>query len=86
MAITYNCILFTNVLLWYEFEAWGYVLINEVYQWFYQLSHVTFSENIFWSVNYISNNCFEESETPESVSRKNNLATFMTLSIDAIYQ
>ena len=27
-------------------------MINEVGQWFYQLNHVTFSENISWSVNY----------------------------------
>ena len=28
-----------------------YILINEVGQWFYHLDHVTFSKNVFWSVN-----------------------------------
>ena len=30
----------------------GYFLINEVGQWFHQLNHLTFSENVFWSVNF----------------------------------
>ena len=52
IAITYYFTWFTNCLTWYEFNLrWGYILINEVVQWFYQLDHVTFSENIFWSVN-----------------------------------
>ena len=28
-----------------------YIMINEVGHWFYQLDGVTFSKNIFWSVN-----------------------------------
>ena len=30
----------------------GYFLINRVGQWFYQLDHVTFLKNVFWSVNF----------------------------------
>ena len=30
----------------------GYFLINKVGHWFYQLDHVTFSKNVFWSVNF----------------------------------
>ena len=30
---------------------WKYTLINKIGQWFYQLDHVTFSKNIFCSVN-----------------------------------
>ena len=83
---------------------WGYILINEVGQRFYELDHVTFSKNIFWSVNctlffyqiysaqmstlqlverlaFLVRNC-----SPESISRKSHVTTFITLSIDAIYQ
>ena len=38
----------------YYFQvSWGYFLINEVGQWFYQLYNVTFSKNVFWSVNFV---------------------------------
>ena len=54
IAIAYYYALFTNFLTWYEFLKLSlvYILINEVGQWFYQLDHVTFSKNIFWSVNW----------------------------------
>lgn len=30
---------------------WGYTLINKFGKWFHQLVYVTFSENVFWSLN-----------------------------------
>ena len=30
----------------------GILLVNKVCQWFYELDHVTFSKNVFWSVNF----------------------------------
>ena len=92
------------VIIWILNLHWGYILISKVGQWFYQLDYVTFSKNIFWSVNctlfykqiysvqmsflylverlaFKVRNC-----TPESISRKSQVTTFMTLSIDAIYQ
>ena len=38
-------------MIWIWNLHWGYILINEVSQWFYQLDHVNFSKNVFWSVN-----------------------------------
>ena len=29
----------------------GYYLINKVGLWYHQIGHVTFSKNVFWSVN-----------------------------------
>ena len=51
IVITNYYVLFTNFLRWSEF--WGYIMENEVGQWFYQLNHVNFSEKKSWSVNYI---------------------------------
>ena len=31
---------------------WEYFLINKVCHSFYQLDHVTFSKNVFWSVHF----------------------------------
>ena len=31
---------------------WGHFLKNDVGQWFYQVDRVTFSKNVFWSVNF----------------------------------
>ena len=39
-------------MIWILNIHWGYFLINKVYQWFYQFDHVTFSKNVFWSVNF----------------------------------
>ena len=40
------------VIIWMLNLHWGYILISKVGQWFYEwLDHVTFFENIFWSVN-----------------------------------
>ena len=38
-------------MIWIWNLHWGYILINEAAQWFYQLDHVTFTKNVFWSVN-----------------------------------
>ena len=38
-------------ILWISNLHWGYILINEVGQRFYQFDHVSFSKNVFWSVN-----------------------------------
>ena len=54
IAITYH---FTII---YKFLAiirilnalWGYILVGKVGRWFYQLDRLTFSKNIFWSVNW----------------------------------
>ena len=53
IAIYHYYVLFTNYLPWYEFETWGYILINKVSNWFYQLDYVTFHKNVFWPVNCI---------------------------------
>ena len=39
-------------MIWILQKHWGYFLINKVCQWFYQLDLVTFSKNVFWSVNF----------------------------------
>ena len=39
-------------MIWVWNLHWGYFLINKVGHWFYQLDHVTFSENGFWLVNF----------------------------------
>ena len=36
---------------------WGYFLINEVGQSFYQLDQLTFPKNVFWSVNFALSFC-----------------------------
>ena len=33
-------------MIWIRNLHWGYILINEVGQWFYQLDHVTFPKNV----------------------------------------
>ena len=38
-------------MIWIRNLHWGYILINEVGQWFYELDHGTFSKSVFWSVN-----------------------------------
>ena len=52
-AVTHYYVLLTNflTLYWIWNLHWGYVLINEVGQWLYQLDCVTFSKNISWFVN-----------------------------------
>ena len=39
------------VIIWILNAYWGYILIGKVGEWFYQFDCVTFSKNIFWSVN-----------------------------------
>ena len=39
------------VTIWILNLHWGYILIREVGQWYYQLDHVTLSKYIFWSAN-----------------------------------
>ena len=39
-------------MIWIWDLHWGSILVNEVGQWFYQLDHVTFYKNVFWSVNF----------------------------------
>ena len=36
---------------------WRYFLINKVCQSFYQVGHVTFSENVFWPANFALSFC-----------------------------
>ena len=31
---------------------WGYILVNKIGQWCYQLDHATFSKYMFWFVNF----------------------------------
>ena len=44
-------------MIWIWNLHWGYFLIIEVGQRFHQLNHLTFSENVFWSVNFTLRFC-----------------------------
>ena len=89
-----------DVVMWILNIQWECFLINKVCQWFYQLDHVTFSANVFWSVNFAlpfcQICCIQKSTLNVDISTKklhklqevlgSHVTTFMTSSCDPIYQ
>ena len=90
-----------DVVMWILNIQWECFLINKVCQWFYQLDHVTFSANVFWSVNFALPFCqicciqkstlnvdISTKKLPKNArsSRKIHVIAFMTPSCDPIYQ
>ena len=39
-------------MIWIWKLHWGYILVNEIGQWCYQLDHATFCKYMFWFVNF----------------------------------